>query len=272
MIAKNDNMNTNIRIIGNSLDEDVMSQAAVAFEISGCETDICTSFNDVSDNISSQSICNLLWLSLNSTHDLYTIAETLKSRGEICINFFSEPLTLTNDQKNVIGKNTTFFQALNPDNWVEDFMVFFSSCDVKLLAQTNMELEANRVEQIEAQVPDMLVETRDAHIQPNTNISPQKTAVDSPENTKGDSKDLSPGGAIILAIIVLVAWIYLVGNSTWEVIVGDVLVFGGVYQIMSGVKRWKAINGATWMSRIAIILCWVIIILLAWYSVVFFID
>lgn len=113
-------MEPKIIIVGSPSDEKAVLDAEISLSMKGfnAESNIISADRDCITNTDADY--TLLWLSKNASQDLFAIAKELNNRMKKCINIFSESMSVSKQQKEVIGGNHSIFVELNPESWIDD--------------------------------------------------------------------------------------------------------------------------------------------------------
>lgn len=116
-------MEKKITIIGSSRDSEKMQELEKALAQSGIEPEII--FSETVEDLSDiDNTDTLVFMISNHTEDssYEFINNAQLSLGLLAINYFSESLVLTGDQRKLIGRNKSVFAEINPDDSFKDLV------------------------------------------------------------------------------------------------------------------------------------------------------
>lgn len=210
-------MEKKIIIFGCSRDSGKMQELEKALAPSGIEAEIV--FSEIIEDLNEIENSNsVVFLISNNTDDrCFELMNQFKtSLGFHVINFFSEPVGLTQKQRNLIGRNKSVFWVLNPSDYIQDLVTLLKEVDTHPINQETTTTHTVQKKSSEGNshlnIPEIpATNTETSNFDSSTSSSNDSTN----DEKEGDSEEKAPEkvspwtaifimiGAVIGAVILL---------------------------------------------------------------------
>lgn len=258
-------MEKKIIIFGSSKDSAKMQELEKALAPSGIEADII--FSEIAEDLKEIDDSNsVVFLINNQTGDrsFELIHQSQTSLGLQGINFFSEPVGLTQNQRNLIGRNKSVFLDLNPSDYIQDLVTLLKEEDTHPINQETTSTQTVQKKSSEGNSHLNIPEIPVANSETSNFVSSPSSSNDSTNDEKeGDSEEKAPEkvspwtaifimiGAVIGAVILLRLIRPDLGSFFGYVILALPIYYDFI--TLRKLNEWRKLNGMDFRVGLAFV-------------------
>lgn len=205
----------------------------------------------------------ILWISTKTNPDLFDIATERNNRGLTTINYFADEVSLSESQKNAVGRNRSVFASLHPSDYVDEILSVIKTDSLNTKSQAT----SINAKSTETSTPPQTTNQSGKTI---SQVEEVKNVVDSTidsENPNEKEEGYKPGKALLVMVITTLV-IYIIGHSAGfsnDQILPYIMYGVGFFIDLAGIGgvwQYQEKNGKSFFSQFVVIIGWICLLYL----------